>query len=64
MSQVLKQLLKHQWPTTWSAPDPDGHNALEEWPHGLEGAKHPFVVWTDRKNKLHSEHKVAYLTTS
>ena len=24
--------------------------ALEEWRHWLEGAKHPFVVWTDHKN--------------
>ncbi len=24
--------------------------ALEEWRHWLEGAEHPFVVWTDHKN--------------
>ncbi|XP_062854790.1 obscurin [Trichomycterus rosablanca] len=24
--------------------------ALEEWRHWLEGAKHPFLVWTDHKN--------------
>ncbi|XP_029318573.1 uncharacterized protein LOC115028841 [Cottoperca gobio] len=24
--------------------------ALEEWRHWLEGAQHPFVVWTDHKN--------------
>lgn len=24
--------------------------ALEEWRHWLEGAKHPFIVWTDHKN--------------
>lgn len=24
--------------------------ALEVWRHWLEGAKHPFVVWTDHKN--------------
>jgi len=24
--------------------------ALEEWRHWLEGAKHPFVIWTDHKN--------------
>lgn len=24
--------------------------ALEEWRHLLEGAKQPFVVWTDHKN--------------
>ncbi|KAK1806150.1 hypothetical protein P4O66_000042 [Electrophorus voltai] len=24
--------------------------ALEEWRRWLEGAKHPFLVWTDHKN--------------
>ncbi|XP_078812643.1 uncharacterized protein lrrc75a isoform X3 [Oryzias latipes] len=24
--------------------------ALEEWRHWLEGAEHPFIVWTDHKN--------------
>lgn len=24
--------------------------ALEEWRHWLEGAQHPFIVWTDHKN--------------
>uniref|UniRef100_A0A1A8HXK5 Gypsy retrotransposon integrase-like protein 1 n=1 Tax=Nothobranchius kuhntae TaxID=321403 RepID=A0A1A8HXK5_NOTKU len=24
--------------------------ALEEWRHWLEGAEHPFVIWTDHKN--------------
>ena len=24
--------------------------ALEEWRHLLEGAEHPFIVWTDHKN--------------
>lgn len=24
--------------------------ALEEWRHWLEGAEHPFIVWTDYKN--------------
>ena len=24
--------------------------ALEEWRHWLEGAEHPFMVWTDHKN--------------
>ena len=24
--------------------------ALEEWGHWLEGAEHPFIVWTDHKN--------------
>src|SRR4029434_8230961 len=24
--------------------------ALEEWRHWLEGAEHPFLVWTDHKN--------------
>lgn len=24
--------------------------ALEEWRHWLEGAKHPFLIWTDHKN--------------
>lgn len=24
--------------------------ALKEWRHYLEGAEHPFVVWTDHKN--------------
>lgn len=24
--------------------------ALQEWRHWLEGAKHPFVIWTDHKN--------------
>ena len=24
--------------------------ALEEWRHWLEGAKQPFIVWTDHKN--------------
>ncbi|KAK1788719.1 hypothetical protein P4O66_002537 [Electrophorus voltai] len=24
--------------------------AIEEWRHWLEGAKHPFLVWTDHKN--------------
>lgn len=24
--------------------------ALEEWRHWLEGAKHPFIVWTEHKN--------------
>jgi hypothetical protein len=24
--------------------------ALEEWRHWLEGAKHPFLVWTDHRN--------------
>ena len=24
--------------------------ALEEWRHWLEGALHPFIVWTDHKN--------------
>lgn len=23
--------------------------ALEEWRHWLEGAQHPFIVWTDHK---------------
>ena len=27
--------------------------ALEEWRHWLEGAEHPFVVWTDHKNLLY-----------
>ena len=31
--------------------------ALAEWRHWLEGAKHPFVVWTDHKN-------LAYLKTA
>lgn len=31
--------------------------ALEEWRHWLEGAKHPFIVWTDHKN-------LAYLQTA
>uniref|UniRef100_A0A8C7YBJ2 Gypsy retrotransposon integrase-like protein 1 n=1 Tax=Oryzias sinensis TaxID=183150 RepID=A0A8C7YBJ2_9TELE len=31
--------------------------ALEEWRHWLEGAEHPFVVWTDHKN-------LAYLRTA
>ena len=24
--------------------------ALEEWRHWLEGAQHPFLVWTDHRN--------------
>ena len=24
--------------------------ALEEWRHWLEGANHPFIIWTDEKN--------------
>ena len=24
--------------------------ALEEWRHWLEGAEHPFIVWTDHRN--------------
>ncbi len=24
--------------------------ALQEWRHWLEGAKHPFIIWTDHKN--------------
>ena len=24
--------------------------ALEEWRHWLEGAEHPFIIWTDHKN--------------
>lgn len=24
--------------------------ALEEWCHWLEGAEHPFLIWTDHKN--------------
>ncbi|XP_078807233.1 uncharacterized protein LOC101167294 isoform X2 [Oryzias latipes] len=31
--------------------------ALEEWRHWLEGAEHPFIVWTDHKN-------LAYLRTA
>ncbi|KAK7883132.1 hypothetical protein WMY93_029306 [Mugilogobius chulae] len=31
--------------------------ALEEWRHYLEGAEHPFVVWTDHKN-------LAYIKTA
>ena len=31
--------------------------ALEEWRHFLEGAEHPFVVWTDHKN-------LAYIRTA
>ncbi len=27
--------------------------ALEEWRHWLEGAKHPFVIWTDHKNLIY-----------
>ena len=27
--------------------------ALEEWRHWLEGAEHPFVVWTDHSNLLY-----------
>uniref|UniRef100_A0A8C6LI56 Gypsy retrotransposon integrase-like protein 1 n=1 Tax=Nothobranchius furzeri TaxID=105023 RepID=A0A8C6LI56_NOTFU len=27
--------------------------ALEEWRHWLEGAEHPFVIWTDHKNLTH-----------
>lgn len=27
--------------------------ALEEWHHGLEGAKHLFVVWTDHTNLIY-----------
>lgn len=30
--------------------------ALQEWRHWLEGATHPFIVWTDHKN-------LAYLRT-
>ena len=26
------------------------HEALEEWRHWLEGAKHPILIWTDHKN--------------
>ena len=26
------------------------HAALSEWRHWLEGARHPFIVWTDHKN--------------
>lgn len=30
--------------------------ALQEWRHLLEGAEHPFIIWTDHKNLsyLHS----------
>ncbi|XP_035386612.1 uncharacterized protein LOC113583249 [Electrophorus electricus] len=28
--------------------------ALEEWRHWLEGAKHPFLLWTDHMNLLYS----------
>ncbi|KAK1796396.1 hypothetical protein P4O66_009441 [Electrophorus voltai] len=28
---------------------------LEEWRHWLEGAKHPFLVWTDHKNLAYIE---------
>ena len=31
--------------------------ALEEWRHWLEGAEHPFLVWTDHKN-------LAYIRTA
>lgn len=31
--------------------------ALEEWHHWLEGAEHPFIIWTDHKN-------VTYLRTT
>lgn len=31
--------------------------ALEEWRHWLEGAEHPFIVWTDHKN-------LAYIQTA
>ena len=27
--------------------------ALEEWRHWLEGAEHPFLIWTDHKNLTH-----------
>ena len=27
-----------------------GKLALDEWRHWLEGAEHPFVIWTDHKN--------------
>lgn len=34
--------------------------ALQEWQHWLEGAVHPFIVWTDHKNLsyLHSAHRL------
>ncbi len=28
--------------------------ALEEWRHWLEGAKQPFMVWTDQKFGIHA----------
>ena len=30
--------------------------ALEEWRHWLEGAEHPFTVWTDQKNMNNLEY--------
>ncbi|XP_060756607.1 uncharacterized protein LOC132867653 [Neoarius graeffei] len=36
--------------------------ALEEWRHWLEGAQHPFLVWTDHKNLEYLQQAKSVLT--